>query len=88
MKNLVAEPGGGRAAGAARPRLMGFPPDGVRETGYRVPTSVDPVSGAVHKRETLRHLLEKTDRLLTADKAMKALQVRVARTAEARTAKK
>jgi len=60
--------------------VMGFPPaGGLRETGYRAPKNVDPVSGAVHTWESLPRLLEKTDRLVAADKAMKALFVSVAR---------
>ena len=60
--------------------VMGFPPaGGLRETGYRAPKNVDPVLGAVHTWESLPRLLEKTDRLVAAGKAMKALFVSVAR---------
>jgi hypothetical protein len=59
--------------------VMGFPPGGLRETGYRAPKSVAPVSGAVHAWESLPHLFEKVDGLLAADKAMKALFSSVAR---------
>jgi hypothetical protein len=60
--------------------VMGFPPaDILREVGYRPPKAVDPISGAVHKWDSLPGLLANTNGLMAADNAMRAFAAAVAR---------
>jgi hypothetical protein len=60
--------------------VMGFlPASGLRETGYRAPTKVHRISGAIHDWASLPRLLEKPDGPVTEEAAMKALLTRAAR---------